>query len=86
MCSGLTAYGALKRLGSHAERGPALLVGLGGVGMMGLALARLLFREAPLVADIDAEKRKASLGAGAAQASAPAKPVISPEATNTPMT
>jgi alcohol dehydrogenase len=74
MCSGLTAYGALKRLGSHAERGPALLVGLGGVGMMGLALARVLFREAPLVADIDAEKRKAALGAGAAQAFDPADP------------
>jgi len=74
MCSGLTAYGALKRLGSHAERGPALLVGLGGVGMMGLALARVLFREAPLVADIDAEKRKAVLGAGAAQAFDPADP------------
>jgi alcohol dehydrogenase len=74
MCSGLTAYGALKRLGSHVERGPALLVGLGGVGMMGLALARVLFREAPLVADIDAEKRKAALGAGAAQAFDPADP------------
>ena len=75
MCSGLTAYGALKRLGSHAERGPALLVGLGGVGMMGLALARVLFREAPLVADIDAEKRKAALAAGAAQAFDPADPL-----------
>ena len=37
MCSGLTAYSALKRLQAHAARGPALLVGLGGVGMMGLA-------------------------------------------------
>jgi D-arabinose 1-dehydrogenase-like Zn-dependent alcohol dehydrogenase len=44
MCSGLTAYAALKRLASRAERGPVLLVGLGGVGMMGLALARALFR------------------------------------------
>jgi alcohol dehydrogenase len=74
MCSGLTAYGALKRLSSHAERSPALLVGLGGVGMMGLALARALFREAPLVADIDPEKRKAALAAGAAQAFDPADP------------
>ena len=37
MCSGLTAYSALKRLQAHATRGPVLLVGLGGVGMMGLA-------------------------------------------------
>jgi propanol-preferring alcohol dehydrogenase len=74
MCSGLTAYGALKRLTTHAERGPILLVGLGGVGMMGLALARALFRQPPLVADIDAEKRKAALEAGAAQAFDPADP------------
>jgi D-arabinose 1-dehydrogenase-like Zn-dependent alcohol dehydrogenase len=68
MCSGLTAYAALKRLIGHRERGPALLVGLGGVGMMGLAIARALFREAPIVADIDAEKRQAAIAAGAAQA------------------
>jgi alcohol dehydrogenase, propanol-preferring len=74
MCSGLTAYSALKRLGSHAERGPVLLVGLGGVGMMGLSLARALFAQAPLVADIDAQKRQAALAAGAAQAFDPADP------------
>jgi D-arabinose 1-dehydrogenase-like Zn-dependent alcohol dehydrogenase len=74
MCSGLTAYSALKRLTANAERGPVLLVGLGGVGMMGLALARALFRQPPLVADIDAEKRKAALEAGAASAFDPADP------------
>jgi alcohol dehydrogenase len=74
MCSGLTAYSALKRLSGHAERGPVLLVGLGGVGMMGLALARALFRQPPLVADIDSEKRQAALAAGAAQAFDPADP------------
>jgi alcohol dehydrogenase len=74
MCSGLTAYSALRRLGGHAERGPVLLVGLGGVGMMGLALGRALFRQAPLVADIDPEKRQAALAAGAAQAFDPADP------------
>lgn len=74
MCSGLTAYSALKRLGNHAQRGPVLLVGLGGVGMMGLTLARALFRNAPLVADIDPEKRAAALAGGAAQAFDPADP------------
>ena len=74
MCSGLTAYSALKRLTTHAQRGPVLLVGLGGVGMMGLALARALFRQPPLVADIDAEKRNAALEAGAVQAFDPADP------------
>jgi alcohol dehydrogenase, propanol-preferring len=68
MCSGLTAYSALKRLQQHAARGPALLVGLGGVGMMGLAIARTIFPHAPMVADIDAGKREAALKAGAASA------------------
>jgi D-arabinose 1-dehydrogenase-like Zn-dependent alcohol dehydrogenase len=74
MCSGLTAYAALRRLQVQAARGPVLLVGLGGVGLMGLALARTLFATAPLVADIDAAKREASLKAGAAAAFDPADP------------
>jgi alcohol dehydrogenase len=72
MCSGLTAYSALKRLRAHARRGPVLLVGLGGVGMMGLSIARALFAEPPIVADIDVGKRKAALKAGAAAAFDPA--------------
>ncbi len=68
MCSGLTAYGALKRLTREAARGPLLLVGMGGVGMMGLALAPAMFGQCPLVADIDADKRAAALAAGAAAA------------------
>ena len=72
MCSGLTAYSALKRLQAHASRGPALLVGLGGVGMMGLSIARALFPQPPIVADIDAGKRAAALKAGAAAAFDPA--------------
>jgi D-arabinose 1-dehydrogenase-like Zn-dependent alcohol dehydrogenase len=76
MCSGLTAFAALKRLQSQAARGPVMLVGLGGVGMMGLALARALFKSAPLVADIDAGKREAALKAGAAAAFDPADPGV----------
>jgi alcohol dehydrogenase len=74
MCSGLTAYAALKRLANRPERGPVLLIGLGGVGMMGLAIARALLRTPPIVADIDAEKRNAALAAGAAQAYDPSDP------------
>ncbi len=74
MCSGLTAYAALQRLGDRAGRGPVLLIGLGGVGSMGLALARALFAQAPLVADIDPAKREAALAAGAAAAFDPADP------------
>jgi alcohol dehydrogenase len=74
MCSGLTAYSALRRLDDRAARGPALLVGLGGVGMMGLSIARALFPHPPIVADIDAAKREAALKAGAAAAFDPADP------------
>jgi D-arabinose 1-dehydrogenase-like Zn-dependent alcohol dehydrogenase len=74
MCSGLTAYAALQRLADRAERGPVLLIGLGGVGSMGFALARALFGQAPLVADIDAAKRAAVLAAGATGAFDPADP------------
>ncbi len=68
MCSGLTAYAALKRLADRAARAPLLLVGLGGVGLMGLALTHALYGTAPYVADIDPRKREAALAAGAAQA------------------
>ncbi len=74
MCSGLTAYAALKRHANRPERGPVLLIGLGGVGMMGLAIARALFHTPPIVADIDAAKRDTALAAGAAQAYDPADP------------
>jgi alcohol dehydrogenase, propanol-preferring len=74
MCSGLTAYAALQRIAKRAGRGPVLLIGLGGVGSMGLALARALFTQAPIVADIDPVKREAALRAGAALAVDPTDP------------
>jgi alcohol dehydrogenase len=51
-----------------------LLIGLGGVGMMGLAIARALFRTPPIVADIDADKRNTALAAGATLAYDPSDP------------
>ncbi|HLA21021.1 MAG TPA: alcohol dehydrogenase catalytic domain-containing protein [Pseudolabrys sp.] len=74
MCSGLTAYAALKRLSDRAARAPLLLIGLGGVGLMGLALARAMYGTAPFVVDIDAKKRAAALAAGAGAAFDPADP------------
>jgi len=74
MCSGLTAYAALQRLSDRAARARLLLIGLGGVGLMGLALARAIYGTAPYVADIDAKKRAAALAAGAAAAFDPADP------------
>src|SRR5262249_56171324 len=39
MCSGVTAYGALKRLADRPRQRNLLLIGLGGVGIMGLSFA-----------------------------------------------
>lgn len=64
MCSGLTAFGALKKLGTVREDDPVLIVGLGGVGMMGVQFARALFKGKIYGADIDAAKRQAAQGAG----------------------
>jgi len=74
MCSGLTAYAALRRLADRVTRAPPLLVGLGGVGLMGLALTRAMYGVAPLVADVDAKKREAALAAGASAAFDPSDP------------
>jgi D-arabinose 1-dehydrogenase-like Zn-dependent alcohol dehydrogenase len=74
MCSGLTAYAALKRLTDRASRAPLLLVGAGGVGLMGLALTCAMYGAAPYVADIDPKKRETALAAGAKEVFDPADP------------
>ncbi len=74
MCSGLTAYAGVKRLQDHAAKGPALIVGLGGVGMMALALSPRLLGQQPIVADIDPAKREAALAMGAIAAFDPSSP------------
>lgn len=75
MCSGLTALSALKKLkkgDQPALPGSILIVGLGGVGMMAVEIAKALFGIAPLVADIDPEKRETALSLGAMAAFDPA--------------
>jgi len=65
MCSGLTAFGALKKLVNISDDDHILVMGLGGVGMMGLQFARSLFSCKILAADIDPNKLQAARGAGA---------------------
>lgn len=65
MCSGLTAYSALKKIGTPTKTDPIVIVGLGGVGMMGLQFARAMF-DAPIIGvDVDQAKLDAALKAGA---------------------
>ncbi|MBE7637387.1 alcohol dehydrogenase catalytic domain-containing protein [Sneathiella sp. P13V-1] len=64
-CSGLTAYSALKKVKSRTDNGSLLIIGCGGVGMAGLAIARSVTNAKIYVADIDPEKRQMGLDAGA---------------------
>lgn len=66
MCSGITAFSALKKLRNVYDGESVLIVGLGGVGMMGLQFARALFPENRIIgADIDPKKLEAARAAGA---------------------
>ncbi len=77
MCSGVTAYGALKRLVDRPRQRNLLLIGLGGVGMMGLAFAKAMFKQPITVADLSAAARETALKNGAAVAYDPSEPEIS---------
>lgn len=76
MCSGITAYGALKRLVDRPRQRNLLLIGLGGVGMMGLALAQAMFGQPIAVADLSAAARETALKNGAALAYDPSEPDV----------
>jgi alcohol dehydrogenase len=73
MCSGVTAYGALKRLVDRPRQRNLLLIGLGGVGMMGLAFAQAMFRQKISVADLSAAARETALQNGAVTAYDPSE-------------
>lgn len=72
MCSGLTAYGALKRAAVHPRRRNLLLIGLGGVGLMGLTIARAMGIDNIAAADLSEAARAAAHDAGAATVYDPA--------------
>jgi D-arabinose 1-dehydrogenase-like Zn-dependent alcohol dehydrogenase len=74
MCSGVTAYSSIAKLGGAIEDSPVLLVGLGGVGLMGLAFLLARTKHKPIVADIDEKKRALALERGAAAAVDPSDP------------
>ena len=65
MCSGITAFSALKKVGKLGPGDEVMILGCGGVGMMGLQFARSLFGKGPLAADIDDGRLEAATNAGA---------------------
>lgn len=76
MCSGVTAYGALKRLVGRPRERNMLLIGLGGVGMMGLSFAQAMFKQKISVADLSETARETALKNGASVAYDPSEPDI----------
>lgn len=77
MCAGVTAYAALKRLVDRPRQRNLLLIGMGGVGMMGLALGRRMFKQDIAVADLNADARALALRNGATLAYDPSEPDVS---------
>lgn len=68
MCSGVTAYAAMRKIGTLAGEDDMLVIGCGGVGLMGIAFACAMTGKAPLAADIDEARLAAAREAGAAAA------------------
>ncbi|MBM3532431.1 MAG: zinc-binding dehydrogenase [Alphaproteobacteria bacterium] len=66
-CSGVTAYGALKKIPKLIPGDHVALIGLGGVGLAGVAIAQGMI-EAPIIAvDIDDAKLAAARAMGVAK-------------------
>ena len=65
-CSGVTAYSALKKVAPLDERDTLVIVGAGGVGQMGIRLARVMLKAELVVADIDHGKLVSARDAGVA--------------------
>ena len=64
-CSGVTAYGALRKIGGALQTEPLVIIGAGGLGLMCLAILKSLGGHGAIVLDIDAAKREAAKEAGA---------------------
>lgn len=65
-CSGVTTYGALKKVASTLETEPTVIIGAGGLGLMCIALHKAMGGHSAIVVDVDPVKREAAKEAGAA--------------------
>jgi D-arabinose 1-dehydrogenase-like Zn-dependent alcohol dehydrogenase len=63
-CSGVTTYGALKKVEKDLGT-PIVIFGAGGLGLMALSLLKAMGGKGAIVVDIDARKREAAEQAGA---------------------
>jgi alcohol dehydrogenase, propanol-preferring len=75
-CSGVTAYGALRKIGGVLQTEPIVIIGAGGLGLMCLAVLKALGGHGAIVLDIDPIKRDAARDAGALATIDPAAPDV----------
>src|SRR5215208_1276842 len=64
-CSGVTTYGALRKLSDVYPAEPIVVIGAGGLGLMCLSILKALGGKGAVVVDIDERKRRAALECGA---------------------
>ena len=64
-CSGVTAYGALKKLGALVKSEPVVVIGAGGLGLICIAIIKAMKGKGAIAVDIDPVKREAALRQGA---------------------
>jgi alcohol dehydrogenase, propanol-preferring len=64
-CSGVTTYGALRKLLDVYPAEPIVVIGAGGLGLMCLSILKALGGKGAVVVDIDERKRRAALECGA---------------------
>ena len=65
-CSGLTAYGAVRKVLSRVDGRPLVIIGLGGVGFAALRLARAVTTASIIAVDVDRATLQAAAETGAA--------------------
>ncbi|MFK8053726.1 MAG: alcohol dehydrogenase [Woeseiaceae bacterium] len=64
MCSGISTYSALDKVRDGFAAGRVAIIGLGGLGMMAMEIARARFGQLPIVIDIDETKLEAARALG----------------------
>jgi alcohol dehydrogenase, propanol-preferring len=64
-CSGVTTFGALRKLGPVLQQEPTVIIGAGGLGLMAISLLKAMGGAGAIAVDIDPAKRDAATAAGA---------------------